>query len=112
MSTDAQRAWYQQQQQRQQGYGAIAYSQSTGAYAFTWAQYSRADAERLALAKCDGSDATIVIWARNAYIALALGDDGAWCAAWDKDQRVARREALGSAGNHAQIHVLIHSALG
>jgi Domain of unknown function (DUF4189) len=115
MPTNAQVGWWWQQKlqrERERGYGAIARSPSTGAYAWTWAQNSRADAESFALAKCGGSDATIVMWARNAYIAFAVGDDGAWCAAWDNDQQAARSKALGSAGNHAQILVLFHSELG
>jgi Domain of unknown function (DUF4189) len=55
-------------------YGAIAYSQSTGTYGYSYGWGNRATAENVALANCRGENAQVVVWARNAYCALALGD--------------------------------------
>jgi Domain of unknown function (DUF4189) len=55
-------------------YGAIAYSQSTGAYGYSYGWGNRATAENVALANCRGANPQVVAWARNGYCALALGD--------------------------------------
>jgi serine/threonine-protein kinase len=80
-------------------YAAIAYSQSTGAIGWSYGCCSQAEAEDLALQNCDGDDAQIVTWARNAYCAIALGDDdGAYGAAWGVCQAEAERRALAECG--------------
>jgi hypothetical protein len=56
-------------------YAAVAYAPSTGSYAYAYGYYTRADAERAALARCKPTDARIVCWVKNGFCALALGDD-------------------------------------
>lgn len=53
--------------------GVIAYSKSTGQYAYSWG-YGRSDAPR-ALQDCGAPDAEIVAGPASGWLALALGDD-------------------------------------
>lgn len=76
-------------------YGAIAYSQSTGAIGYSYGSCSRAAAENSALSYCDADDAQIVVWSVNAYCALALGDEpGAYGFGWGSSQCEAESMAL------------------
>ncbi len=75
-------------------YSAIAYSPSTGAYGYSYNCRSLAEAKQLALSYCDYEDARIVVWVRNGWCALAVGDDGAYGYAWASTQYEARRLAL------------------
>ena len=90
------------QQQEEQYYGAIAYSQSTGKWGGSWGYENRAAAERAALAFCPAPDAAIVMWGANLWMALAVGEGGAWGAAGNKDQLRAEREALRFCRQYAQ----------
>jgi hypothetical protein len=56
-------------------YAAIAYSQSTGRYAYAYNYGSRWSAEKAALRQLDKEDGKIVCWVNNGFCALALGDD-------------------------------------
>lgn len=53
--------------------GVIAYSTSTGQYAYSWG-YGRSDAAR-ALQNCEAADAEIVAGPVSGWLALELGDD-------------------------------------
>jgi Domain of unknown function (DUF4189) len=75
-------------------YAAIAYSPSTGAYGYGYGFSSRAAAELEALDQCSGRDARVVVWTRNSYCALAVGDDGAYGSAWGTSPSIARNIAL------------------
>lgn len=68
-------------------YGAIAYSASTGRHGWSFGASDRTHAERAALASCRGSgqggdeiavDAQAVCWGLNTFLALAIGDGGAF----------------------------------
>ena len=85
-------------------YGAIAYSNSTGAYGYAWGQATRADAERVALRNCDGSDASIKVHGHNAWIAFAHGSDGASGWAWsDSSAADARKRAAAHCAKHGAV---------
>lgn len=58
-------------------YFAIAYSPGTGKYGVAVAKASMSEAEVEAVAKCDAKDAKVVVAAKNAAIALAVGKDKA-----------------------------------
>lgn len=76
-------------------FGAIAYSKSTGALGYSYGHYSQNDAEQDALSRCDASDREVIGWVRNAYGALAVGDDSAACGwAWGTTRDDAERAAL------------------
>ncbi|MCJ8311178.1 MAG: DUF4189 domain-containing protein [Hyphomicrobiales bacterium] len=78
-------------------YGAIAYSQSTGASGRSWDYRSRAAAERAALNNCyrHAGDCR-VIWFRNACGAVAVGNGGGWGSAWGNTRRQAQNAAIRS----------------
>ena len=59
-------------------YAAIAYSEKTGKYGYSFQQPARSTAETVALRNCKADDAKIVTWARNGFCALAVGDGTAW----------------------------------
>jgi hypothetical protein len=82
-------------------YGAIAYSQATGATGWSYNCSSRAEAESIALGYCKADDARIVTWCKNAHCALALGSDrGAYGACWGTTREDAERKALYEASKH------------
>jgi hypothetical protein len=82
-------------------YAAIAYAQSTGSIGYAYNCRSLAEAKQLALQNCDGEDADVVSWARNAYCALALGDDGgAYGQSWGRTRAEAERLALQACGQY------------
>jgi hypothetical protein len=92
-------------------YAAIAYSPSTRNYGYSYGYYSRADAETEALRRCSGDDKRIVVWAVNAWCALATGDSGAWGWGWsdssadDAQARAIRECATRTTGAHIVVCV-------
>lgn len=75
-------------------YAAIAYSKSTGHYGYGYGYYSLAGAELEALANCEGDDAQIMVWSRNDWCALAIGDDGALGWYWGDTSYEAKAGAV------------------
>src|SRR5205814_6412070 len=63
-------------------FAAIAYSESTGRYGYSYGYSTRAAAENRAISECNADDASILVWGRNAYVALATSDNGAYGYAW------------------------------
>jgi hypothetical protein len=86
-------------------YCAIAYSESTGEYAYSCNHGSRASAEQAALDRCAPSDATIVCWARRGFCALALGDEkGSYGTGWSYGDGASSGEAIGYALENVKEH--------
>jgi hypothetical protein len=76
-------------------WGAIAYSQTTGAWGYSRHWLSEVNARRVALKNCEAQDAKIVMVVGNYWCALALGDDkSAYGVGYSKDADEARRFAL------------------
>lgn len=76
-------------------WGAIAYSQSTGAWGYSRRWLSEVNARRVALKNCEAEDARIVLVVGNYWCALALGDDvSAYGTGYAKTAEQARRFAL------------------
>jgi serine/threonine-protein kinase len=67
-------------------YGAIAFSSSTGASGCSYGHAAREAAEEKAIKFCldygGGRDTNVVVWAKNAWFALARADRGAYGHAW------------------------------
>jgi len=79
-----------------QGWGAIAFSPSTGATGYTWDNVNEVDAELRALQFCDqnAGDCESAITFRNACGAVAWGKNGGWGSGWDTDEESARQVAM------------------
>jgi serine/threonine-protein kinase len=84
-------------------YGAIYYSQGTGAYGYAWKARTQEAAEDAAYAECRNHtarprDCQMATWFSNACGALAVasGTGGAWAGAWGDSVTEAERKALGS----------------
>jgi hypothetical protein len=76
-------------------FAAIAYSQSTGSYGYSYGHGTLAGAEAEALSHCKGDDAEVVAWVENGYVALALGDEkGVYAWGWAFNRAEARSRAL------------------
>ena len=78
------------------GYGAIAYSSSSGGWGYSYNYGSRGAAERRALRECRvrGGGCRTVVWFRNACGALASGRGNAYGWSWNTSRAVARRRAM------------------
>jgi serine/threonine-protein kinase len=74
-------------------YGAIAYSEKTGAWGYAYDQSTRGMAEGIARRNCTGDDARAVGWVRNGFVALAVGENGAWGVGYSYGDGATNREA-------------------
>ena len=96
-----------------EAYAAIAYSENTGKYGYGYGFSSRSKAENEALKQCDADDAQVVIWGRNAYVALAVSDNGPYGYAWGTTEAVATRIATQKCrdlgGENVRIAVSVYS---
>lgn len=81
-------------------YGAIAYSKSTGHYGTCYMAETLESAKSYALDQCqhsDGrrvSDAEIIMWGKNKWLAFAHGSGNSWGTAWGNSKEEAREKAL------------------
>ena len=94
-------------------YAAIAYSPDTGHYGYAAGFSSRAAAEDEALNQCEGDDARVVVWGRNAYVALAVSDNGPYGYAWGTTEAIAKRIATQKCrdlgGENVRVAVSVYS---
>ena len=88
-------------------YAAIAYSPSTGNYATTVGAGSQDEAQTNCLNACQGDDAQVVVWCKNSYCTLAVGDDGSWGACWGDSQEDAEAKAMGNCNQDNNPHVVV-----
>lgn len=80
-------------------YGAIAYSESTGKWGYSFDQSSRDAAEQRALGECGARDATVPVWVKNGWAALAKNSRGEWATGWSGNSRAeAEQIALDEIG--------------
>lgn len=77
-------------------YGAIAFSQRTGAHGYAYDYGSRAEAQRNALIECAryGGGCRVAAWFKNGCGALAVGNRNGWGAEWAPNRRRAEQLAL------------------
>jgi hypothetical protein len=91
---------------------AIAFSTSTGRYGHAEGWNTRAQAERRALAACGTSDARVVGWVNNGYVALAVGDGFAWGTGFGATAEIARAKALRNCrGRNARVVKCVYAVL-
>ena len=78
-------------------YGAIARSPTTQTKGYSWNYGSQRAAEARALSECENTsnsgDCQILIWSRNACMAIAEGSNGAAGSGWSEDAVVAEATA-------------------
>lgn len=81
-------------------YGAIAFSQRTGAHGFSVDYSSRAAAQHRAMQECAryGRGCRIASWFKNGCGALAVGNGNGWGAEWGNTRGEAERLALQRCG--------------
>lgn len=77
-------------------YGAIYFSQDTGAYGYSWNHRSQDAAEDAAYDACaeQARDCTMATWFSKACGALAIADGNGWGAGWGNSVRQAERKAI------------------
>jgi Domain of unknown function (DUF4189) len=77
-------------------FGAIAYSQNTGAHGWAKDFGSQQAAENAAMNECNkqANDCKIGVWFQNACGAVAVGTDGGWGADWGANQQAAQNKAM------------------
>lgn len=77
-------------------YGAIAFSQETGAHGYSYDYSSQRDAEIQAMAECRkyGRGCEVATWVRNGCAALAVGNGEGWGGDWGNNRSEAEDKAL------------------
>jgi hypothetical protein len=95
-------------------YAAIAYSESTGQYGYTYGYQDLGAAQCDAVSNANAADAHVVVWVENGWAALAVNNDGGWGYGWStRSQAAAERIALNGAGGAAcGAHILCWVASG
>ena len=89
----------------QDNYGAIYFSQMTGAHGYSYDYATQGQAEQRALNEClgaGGTDCVRATWFRNACGALAVGDGNAWGAMWGNNRDGAEFNALKTCDNNGR----------
>jgi hypothetical protein len=76
------------------GFGAIAYSPSTGDVAWIGRENTQANADKRALKTCNQRDAIIITGGYRMWLAVARAADGSCGAAASSDAEEARDQAL------------------
>lgn len=100
-------------QQERSGFGAIAYSFSTGRCGRSFGLDDQASAESFALQSCGAADAFVAVWGQNTYIALAVAPDGSWGWGYDGRAKLARKRALTACtGQKARIVAVVDTRTG
>jgi Domain of unknown function (DUF4189) len=93
-------------------YCAIAYSESTAKWGYSYNYATQEEAEEEAIKQCEADDAKALTWARNGWCALALGDEGAYGYDWAETASAARAKAMKQCrknGAHPHIVVCVSS---
>lgn len=93
-------------------YGAIAFSQSTGASGWSKNYDNKRSASRAALGYCADSanDCKVVYNFTNSCAALAAGPDGGYGTDWDVKQRRAEKKAIAACNQYSSGCRIVVSA--
>jgi hypothetical protein len=83
---------------RADGFGSIAYSQSTGNYGWSYGKCNRSEAAASATSTCGVGDCRSLAWEHNECVALSTGPDGRYGWAWNSDVGTAESNALAQCG--------------
>ncbi|MGZ4391279.1 MAG: DUF4189 domain-containing protein [Gaiellaceae bacterium] len=100
---------------RHRRWGAIAYSDTTGAVGYSCGEDDQRAAERNALQQCGRADARVVkVAVGDVYLAFARGNTRAWAARSNANRVWAEHEALSACQGldaSAQIMAVFHASL-
>lgn len=82
-------------------FGAIAFSERTGKFGYSFDHPSRASAENRAMAECNARSGgcRIGIWFKNACGSVATGTNG-WGSAWAPSRQQAEQSAIRNCSRH------------
>jgi hypothetical protein len=96
-------ALYSTVAEAQDRYGAIAFSESSGADGWSSEHPTRRSAEQRALNQCalQADDCQVVVWFRNACGALAVGTGNTWGANWGNSRHAALTAAMRTCSDSA-----------
>ena len=85
-------------------YGAIAFSQTTGAHGYAYDYTTQRQAEINAMAECRkyGRGCEFATWVRNGCAALAVGNNEGWGGDWGNNRREAENKALSRCRQHTR----------
>jgi hypothetical protein len=79
-------------------FAAIAYSEETGRWGYTYDHTTLDNATILARRHCKAADAKTVAWVHNGFCALAVGENGTWGTGWSSGDgatnTAAKQQAL------------------
>jgi hypothetical protein len=81
-------------------FAAIAYSPSLRCHGHSHGYVTQEAAESAAVRECAATDATVVVWTRDAWCALAVADDGAYGAGWAGTSQEACQRSLAECQKH------------
>ena len=84
----------------QDNYGAIAFSQESGAHGYSIDYRTRGGAQERALQEC-GRHCKVVLWFKNACGALATGDGNGYGTGWAGGRREAEEIAMSACRENA-----------
>jgi hypothetical protein len=79
-------------------FAAIANSRTTGRWGSANGWEYRADAENVARKMCHAADADVVVYVKDGYVALAVGDNGIYGAGYGTTRKQAEEMALRECG--------------
>ncbi len=86
-------------------YGAISYSQVTGAHGYSYDYGNQAAAQNRAVNECigaGGTDCVVSTWFRNACGALAVGTGNGWGSHWGNNRNGAEYNAMQACNRNAR----------
>ncbi|MEN9215575.1 MAG: DUF4189 domain-containing protein [Gloeomargarita sp. DG_1_6_bins_138] len=90
-------------------FGAIAWSQRTGAQGYAWNYRTRLGAENRALQECEAQSGTgdcrIMVWFRNACGSIAQTRDGSVGTGWGSNPALAEKYALQSCRQYGACRI-------
>ncbi|MEB3337148.1 MAG: DUF4189 domain-containing protein [Leptolyngbyaceae bacterium] len=87
-------------------YGAITYSEDSGAHGYSYDYATRRAAETRALSECESNagtgDCEVLVWFKNGCGALATAPDGAYGSGWAGNRTGAEDQAISSCSQYAR----------
>jgi len=93
-------------------YAALAYSDSTRSWGYSYGYASQEEAEKEAIRRCNASDARVLTWARNQWICFARASNSGYGYSSAATAEEAQAEAVqhcANRGGGCQVLVLVYA---